>query len=645
MLYRCIITVIYILFMAYHPASCQTITINTLKTAIQKARNEQEKLNCLFALCDQGYSLHPDTLMAYAKQAKHLAIKNNDLYGEVKAMHYESFALTNKGLIDSSLNVANKCMEILTGEIKDPGLQANVENQKGRCFMRKSQYKEAIDMGYRVIDGAEKTWDTILQMKGKTLIGWAYLEMGQTKEALNWHLKALHTTNDTTLLGKYSILFANLALNYNSLGKTDSALYFIDKAISYSRKYENLFALSNSLAIQAQLFVRSGRAKLAAAPLQEVILIRKLIGDPFYIVSDMAQLALYYANNGQGDKGVAISNEGIAIANKYKLDTKLFFLYGALAENYKALGNTEKYAEVLQKIIELKDSVYTKNSAEAIAELQTRYELEKKENLIMRQKLAITRKNSLFYGLLLLLFFAAVLTWMIFKTYRKNQKLKLQRLQEEEKRITAQAVISAEENERKRIAADLHDNMGAYASAIIANIDEIIENNNNINAGTLSYLKSNAAEIMNSLRETIWTLSKEKISLTGITDRFKIYIQKIIPAYPSIKVEITENIYNDISFSPLQALNIFRILQEAFTNALKHSEASLIHIFFKSNSKLYIAVKDNGKGIQKPDYQDSGNGIKNMKARAMEAGLDITIEKNEHTGTLVSLSSKPILQI
>ncbi len=69
----------------------------------------------------------------------------------------ESGALTTRGLIDSSLATANKCLDILSsGKVNDPVLQANLFNQKGRCFMRKNQYKEAIDMGYQVINGGEK---------------------------------------------------------------------------------------------------------------------------------------------------------------------------------------------------------------------------------------------------------------------------------------------------------------------------------------------------------------------------------------------------------------------------------------------------------------------------------------------------------
>lgn len=634
----------FILSAAMLLGHAQTATIERLKKSVYTAPAAQEKLRALFALCDQGYSLHPDTLMKYAMEAEELSGKLQDHTNRVRAMYFESYALTNKGLIDSSLNLANRCLEQFQG-VGDLDLKGNIENQKGRCYMRKSQYKEAIGMGYQVIDDAEKIKDTLLAMKGKTLIGWAYLEMEQVNESLKWHLSALHSTADTNLLEQYGILFANLALNYNSIGNTDSALLCINKAVQYSRKNENLFALSNSLAIQAQLFVLSGKPALAEDPLKEMVSIRKLIGDPFYIVSDMAQLALYYAHNGQPEKGITTSNEGIEIAKQYRLDTKLLFLYGSLAENYKAQGNMNRYAETLEKLLDIKDSVYAKNSAEAIAEMQAKYDLERKENLIMRQKLDITQKNYLFIGLLLFLVFAAVFGLLQLRAYRKNQKQELLRMQEEEKRLTAQAVMTAEENERKRIAADLHDNMGAYAAAIIANVEDLMAHKNDGNTTTLSHLKTNAAEIMNSLRETIWTLSKERKALTDITDRFKIYIQKIVPAYPGVKVEINENIREDISFSPLQALNIFRILQEAFTNALKHSAANIIRVSFESNGGLHASISDDGKGIGDSNYEKRGNGIKNMKWRAEEAGLHLAIEKNERGGTTIGLVSEPVLQM
>jgi len=615
----------------------QTQIINKLKYQISIANNQDQKIAAILALCDQGYSLHPDTLMAYAFKAKSLAIELNNIHSKVSAMYYESFAFTNKGQIDSSLKLANECIDLLSHGIKDPILLAHLYNQKGRCFMRKNQYKEAINMGYKVIDLSEKHRDTLLQMKGKTLIGWAYLEMGQTHEALNWHLKALKTTTDTSLLKKYGILFANLAINYNGLGKSDSALYYINKAVGYSREHENLFALSNSLAMQAQILVRTGKGKVAEAPLKEVVEIRKLIGDPFYIVSDMAQLGLYYAHNNQPEKGIAICNEGIAIAEEFKIDTKLFFLYSTLAENYKASGNTPKYAEILEKIIVLKDSVYTTNSAEALAEMQTKYELQKKENLIIRQQIDISRQSYLFYGLLLLLFFAGIVAILLFKDYRRKQQMKATLLVEQEKRTTQEAILKAEENERRRIAADLHDNMGAYASAISANVDDLMLSNSHVDNSVLRSMKNNAAEIMLNLRDTIWVLNKEAIYLTGISDRFKNYIQKISSAYPGISIEIKETIVNNISISPENALNMLRIMQEAFHNAIKHSKCTNITIRITSNEKLQVEIIDNGTGIGIHQKSIAGNGLQNMQMRAKANGWQLTVGDAKPTGTLIEL--------
>ena len=124
----------YILFLSLFLFSVllcypQTKIIEQLKQDISKAATEEQKIQAIFLLCDQGYSLHPDTLMWYAQKAGNMALKMKDRLSEVKAMYYKSAALTNKGLVDSSLNIADKCLEIL----KSKGLLGKVSgNQKNR---------------------------------------------------------------------------------------------------------------------------------------------------------------------------------------------------------------------------------------------------------------------------------------------------------------------------------------------------------------------------------------------------------------------------------------------------------------------------------------------------------------------------------
>ena len=618
-------------FLALFILSCgrmnaQTQTIEDLKTRFRSASSDNQKLLLLLSLCEQAHNLHADTLLKYARITEQIADKLANTTAKLKAEYYEAYGLTNNGSIDSALAIADKCLQKLEKEGNDYALMAALYNQKGRCFMRKNQYSDAIEMGYKVISDGEKSRDTLLQMRGKTLIGWANLEMGRNEEALQWHLLALNTPDNEEFRSKYCILFANIALNYNGMGKTDSAFYYIEKAVRYSRIHEDLFALSNSLAIQAQLYVRSGQASLAEAPLRETVSIRKQIGDPFYIVSDMAQLGLYYANNNQPEKGIAITTEGIEIARKFNIEAKYLFLYSTLAENYKALGDKTKYAEILEKIVFLKDSIYQKNSAKAIAEMQTKYELQKKENTIIQQKFDLNRKNYFFYGSLLLTIIVLAAASLIFRNYRKRQKIELARLREDEKRSAQQAVREAEENERRRIAADLHDNLGAYAASMASNLDIIeLQQTSDKEKDAFRELRNNSQAIISQLNDTIWVLKKDELSLTAISDRVKVFINRIQPSYPHIKIEVFESIDNDQELSSSEAFHLYRIIQEAINNAVKHSRGSKIIVKISSTTNWIVTITDNGTGI--PGEILSGvknsNGIENMKKRCGAEGWRI----------------------
>ncbi len=622
-------------------AGAQTRIIEQLKQRINVAATPRQKINAILQLCDESNSLHADTLMTYAKAVENIAIGLRDVQSEVWAMYYESTALTNKGLLDSAMAVAQKGEEILRNNVDDPLLLANILNQKGRCYVRKNQYKEAIGIGYTVISIAEKNNDVLLQVKAKTLIGWAYLEMGQTSEALLWHLRAMRTSTDSLLLEKYAILFANIATNYNGLNKMDSAFYYINKAITYSRRHENLFALSNSLAIASELYVKSGKPKFSEPLLKEVVAIRKLIGDPFYTASDMAQLGYYYAHYGQPDKGVEICNEGIDLARKYKLGTKLFFLYESLADNYLAMGNTKEYARVMDDIIRLKDSVYAINSSVALADLNAKYELQKKEKTIMQQQFDLVQKTYWMYGIGALLLFGAILWFINYKNNRRKQEQKMALVLLEEKRLAEKAILVAQELERKRIAADLHDNLGAYAAAISSNVDHISMAANHANGDQLVYeeLKTNAQSIVSQLNDTIWVLTKEVLALTAISDRLKVFIMRLQNSYPAVQIDVKEEIKADRLLAPMQAFHLFKILQEAIINALKHSHCTRITIMIESNIDWKISIADDGRGMTESRQSSTGgNGLYNMKNRAKAAGWNISWQPHSPTGTCVIIT-------
>lgn len=189
--------------------------------------------------------------------------------------------------------------------------------------------------------------------------------------------------------------------------------------------------------------------------------------------------------------------------------------------------------------------------------------------------------------------------------------------------------------ERSRIGRDLHDNIGAYTSALIAGLGRIKPADDSQQTEIIN-LKEYGSSIMGLLRETIWMLNAEALTVTGFADRFINYAMRINKNYPGIDIVFEENISNDKKLQPRIMLNLFRILQEALHNACKHSEAAKIIVHIQSNDQLIFSITDDGKGFDGNSVADH-YGIGNMRARAAEAGFTMTIDTKEGKGTKISL--------
>ncbi len=367
------------------------------------------------------------------------------------------------------------------------------------------------------------------------------------------------------------------------------------------------------------------------------------------VIDDNIQIAEFYANTGQLKKAIAFCWSKLETGDIYHKNpgdsTKTFNIdpatrlpfYLALARYLKEDKDFESYQKVLEEIIVLKDTLSKVNKAEAIAELQTKYDVQHKENTIIAQQLKLTRRNTLLFGSLAFIVLAGLFTWFWIRNVRTQQRLKMQQAIEDEKKLSAQSILDAEEKERKRIAADLHDNIGAYATAISADVEKIKTKGFTESDIQLQNLQQHSSEISNSLRDTIWVLNKENITVTGISDRIKSYINKIDSSYEQ-QIEVKEKIEKDVRVGSQKALNIFRIVQEAIHNALKHSNAKNILVEIESNDTIRFTVSDNGKGMDLANPA-SGHGLRNMQARANDAGIQLTVHSLPGQGTRLIIES------
>lgn len=189
--------------------------------------------------------------------------------------------------------------------------------------------------------------------------------------------------------------------------------------------------------------------------------------------------------------------------------------------------------------------------------------------------------------------------------------------------------------ERERISRDLHDHLGAYAAAIKSNINQL-ERKDEQTGNTLQKLKENADDMVNALRETIWVLQYQEISITALSDRFKNLVNRIRPNYPGVSIEVSENIEADKHLTPAESIHLLRMMQEVLTNALKHADCSKINIRIQVNQLAEIEIEDDGKGFEMEEV-NSGFGLGNLNERASESGASLQIFSQKGAGTRIRI--------
>jgi two-component system, NarL family, sensor kinase len=638
----------FIAFFLFTPLFClaQTARVDSLRQLFAVTFDQDKKMELAFALCEEKQSLNTELLSRYATEAKKLATLKKDLPKISLAESYFANCLIKKGLLDSAMQVCINSLQKLnyTDKMKKPYIRFSILN--GQILLKKSRYKEALQQFYKLLAEAETKDDAMTQVSAITNIGWVNMEMGQNKEALNWFYKALAREGGTNFSKTNDILFINLAATFNNLKQNDSADYYIKKAIISCRKNEDLQYLANALAVQAGIFIDAKRVSEAEAPLTEAVNIRLQIGEPYYIVSDMMELSNYYAHNKQAVKGIKICLEGISIASKNNLDSKLLILYTALAENYKVAGMSGKCEEALEKIISLKDSIYRKNSSETLAEMQTKYEVQKKQNRIDQQRYELAKEKFLLFGLVVLLLFVTIFSLLLFKQNKKRQHLKLQMILEEDNLMSKIAVAAGKENERKRIAAELHDNLGGQLTYITSNIDFILDAPAQLSEQEkkkrLEKVNETAHNTMADLRETIWALNKEAMGMDELADKLKVFAKTQLSFNSTLLLEVKEDITGKTILSSAETLHVFRIFQEGIQNAIKHSAADKIVLTIKTNrpDSYAISLTDNGKGFVEGAYFAGHYGLENMKERAKQIDAVLLIVSEEGKGTTVHLTKE-----
>lgn len=198
------------------------------------------------------------------------------------------------------------------------------------------------------------------------------------------------------------------------------------------------------------------------------------------------------------------------------------------------------------------------------------------------------------------------------------------------------------QHERERISRELHDNIGAQLSYINTNIDWIMSMvlSKDEESKRMADVNETAKKVMHNLRETIWALNRESIYIDELADKLKLFIQQQLQLNRKIINSFDENYKTPVHLTPNEALNIYRICQEAIINAIRHSGCTILNVKLESYSpsNFTVEISDNGQGFDIEKKYPQHYGLVNMRHRSEDAGIHLKIECINTGGTKVVLT-------
>lgn len=232
-------------------------------------------------------------------------------------------------------------------------------------------------------------------------------------------------------------------------------------------------------------------------------------------------------------------------------------------------------------------------------------------------------------------------------TKRKNAGLEIQKANRnkfvaevQSQKDLSQQIMTAQEDERKRIAKDIHDGIGQMLTALRFNIDSIDISDQKTAENSLESLKEVFGQLIKDVRTVTFNLAPPELTDHGVSSAIR-KMSNMVGNFTGLNVLYENTTEFDKRLDKNVEVNIYRVVQEAVNNALKYSESEYILISLShTDSYLKIMIEDDGIGFDpntvKEDFKGTGNGLRFMKERMGYVGGTLKITSKKNKGTTVN---------
>ncbi|HTN44821.1 MAG TPA: tetratricopeptide repeat protein [Flavipsychrobacter sp.] len=631
-------------------SKAQTKKLDSIKLLIKEyPREDTIRVSLLVDYVLNAVNINTSEALPIMQEVVMLSKKLNYTKGIELGYIYLQFYYSDRGDFTASMTYADTAIQYLE---RDTATIAKINvaylyHNLGGDYMKMGDFQSAIYYFTKAAGILEKYKPEVL---GSVYGGVAavYEELSQLDKAFEYDRKAIaavEKTGDKTSLARRYLNYAERLIKQKDITEAENILKKIEPLV-----LETKDVIAEALFYQNRGFINQNKKRYSEAvsdfrtaykigldnddKYQQVALL-----DP--LIKSLMEAGIMQESKDMNDTLLSKSLEyhmNFGRRNAYENYAKWYYLNQDFATAYKFLE---------MKML-LSDSISSDEVKEKITMAETRYKVASKDREIKSlqdekqiQLLQLHQKNTLNYiliGSAISLFIFLLLGYRNYTHRQKLQQAKIDELETEKQLTATEAILKGEEQERSRLAKDLHDGLGGMLSGIKYSLNNMKENliMTPQNANTFEHSINMLDNSINEMRRVAHNLMPESLLKFGLDDALEDFCNEI-NRNGILKVVYQSFDLKDKSIDQSLSVTIYRIIQELLNNIVKHAAAkqAIVQVSAADN-QITLTVEDDGKGFDRQLLQNvQGIGWKNIMSRVDYHKGKINLQSEPHKGTSI----------
>lgn len=520
-----------------------------------------------------------------------------------------------------------------TGEL------ATTSYYSGCIYLQEGETTKALDQFMTAYKLAAMAHDPELQAHVNASFGVVYQQQNQLDSALAYYLKSYayfeKSNNDYTMAGSQNI--GNILLSRGAYAEGQS---YLNRALEIAKQRGDLQAEMIILGNIANGYEREGKLDLAERYARELIKDAEQTGFALQVMYGKTLLSTIKIDQQHYDEAIGSAREALFMAEQEKASSFVVANYEMLVLCYERKGDYRQAYGYKDRLVRLKDSLSAAANKSYIEEIKQRYnlqqknqELQLKSELIEQIKTSDRQKTVIIASLLILGLSGLVSVFLFLQRRKIREELARKNLSIENQNKNLEAFIKGQEEERKRVASDLHDGLAQHLVMLKMGIQGLP-----LADDQQHHLGQEIDTMIEETRKISHNMMPGVLVDLGLLKALKSLVKDLNSHHPQLHVSLETN-PDFKALAPDTEIQLYRIVQELLNNILKHSGASTCSIsIYSTAEELRIQVSDNGKGFDTKS-PGSGIGLQNIASRvaSLRGSLQVNSVPGQGTSTNIHI--------